>query len=143
MVHPLLVVDNDPTQLSGLIRFLTDQFGYQVTGVTSGREAVDYFLLKRSPQPELVIVNHSMMDMNGPDLVRMIRRSQRRLPIIMLAPPQSGNLTAEALAAGVDAGVDDVLIKPVLGELLKQTVWNLLQRNMLSTLNPQMDSRRW
>lgn len=128
MVHPLLVVDNDPTQLSGLIRFLTDQFGYQVTGVTSGREAVDYFLLKRSPQPELVIVNHSMMDMNASDLVRMIRRSQRRLPIIMLAPPQSGNLMAEALAAGVD----DVLIKPVLGELLKQTVWNLLQRNMLS-----------
>lgn len=128
MVHPILVVDDDATQLGGITRFLKDQFGYQVEGVSSGREAVEYFLLKRTPSPELIIINHNMVDMSGIEVVRMIRRSQRRIPIVLLAAPHHGSVTAEAIAAGVD----DVLMKPVQGELLKQSVWTLLQRNMLA-----------
>ena len=121
----ILVADDDRvvrrivvTKLSGL--------GYDVTNVEDGREALD--LLEEGQVPNLLITDNRMPRMNGLQLVRALRQSLNpdlaTLPIIMLTSRQG----EQDIIEGLEAGLDDYVIKPFSPDELAARVRTVLWR---------------
>jgi len=121
----VLVVDDDrvtrrivSVKLSGL--------GYTVDEASDGQEALE--MIASGELPTLVIVDQSMPRLTGLELVRAIRSHQDErvaaLPIIMLTSHQS----EEAIVRGLEAGVDDYVIKPFSPNELAARVRTVLWR---------------
>jgi len=103
----LLVVDDDPVaraQLSALLRAA----GYEVRLAEHGREAWDTLQVARIP---VIICDWYMPEMDGPELCRRIR-ARRDQPYVyfILITSRGGR---EQYLAGMRAGADDFLTKPV------------------------------
>ena len=122
----LLVADDDRivrrivvTKLSGL--------GYDVTDVEDGQEALD--LLEGGHVPDLVITDSLMPRLNGLQLVRALRESQEpnlsTLPVIMLTSRQGEQDVIE----GLEAGLDDYIVKPFSPDELAARVRTALWRS--------------
>jgi DNA-binding response OmpR family regulator len=122
----ILVADDDRvvrrivvTKLSGL--------GYEVTDVEDGQEALD--LLESGQVPTLLITDSLMPRINGLQLVRALRQSSNpalsSLPIIMLTSRQS----EQDIIEGLEAGLDDYVIKPFSPDELAARVRTVLWRS--------------
>ena len=59
-----------------------------------------------------------MPNVNGLELVRQIRQTDRKLPIIMVTTEAEKNRVIEA----IKAGISDYLIKPFTGEALASKI---------------------
>jgi DNA-binding response OmpR family regulator len=107
------------TKLSGL--------GYEVTDVEDGQEALS--LLEEGQVPDLLITDSLMPRMNGLQLVRVLRQSPdpklAALPIIMLTSRQGEHDIIE----GLEAGLDDYIIKPFSPDELVARVRTVLWRS--------------
>jgi len=121
----ILVADDDRvvrrivvTKLSGL--------GYDVTAVEDGQEALD--LLEEGQVPNLLITDSLMPRMNGLQLVRALRQSLNpdlaTLSIIMLTSRQG----EQDIIEGLEAGLDDYVIKPFSPDELAARVRTVLWR---------------
>ncbi len=121
----ILVADDDRvvrrivvTKLSGL--------GYDVTDVEDGQEALE--LLEGGQVPNLLITDSLMPRMNGLQLVRALRQNSNpdlaTLPIIMLTSRQG----EQDIIEGLEAGVDDYVIKPFSPDELAARVRTVLWR---------------
>lgn len=121
----ILVADDDrvvrrivETKLSGL--------GYDVTNVEDGQEALD--LLEEGQVPNLLITDNLMPRMNGLQLVRALRQSLNpdlaTLPIIMLTSRRG----EQDIIEGLEAGLDDYVIKPFSPDELAARVRTVLWR---------------
>jgi DNA-binding response OmpR family regulator len=121
----ILVADDDRvvrrivvTKLSGL--------GYDVTDVQDGQEALE--LLEDGQVPNLLITDNLMPRMNGLQLVRALRQSPNpdlaTLPIIMLTSRQG----EQDIIEGLEAGLDDYVIKPFSPDELAARVRTVLWR---------------
>lgn len=101
-----LVVD-DAAAVRDLLARLLPRIGVQVATCGNGREALQ--LLAEEPGPELVITDWEMPEMDGPELIRQLRRTDRyrRVPVILLSG--RGNVDR---AVARDCGADDFLAKP-------------------------------
>jgi two-component system, OmpR family, KDP operon response regulator KdpE len=106
----ILIVDDEQSVRCFLSTTLTSQ-GYRIEEAVSGQEA----LIKiKSHQPDLIILDLGLPDLDGIEVTRQIRQ-QTRIPIIILSVRGS---EADKIAA-LDAGADDYLTKPFsAGELL-------------------------
>ena len=106
------------TKLSGL--------GYEVTDVEDGQEALE--LLEGGQVPNLLITDSLMPRMNGLQLVRALRQNSNpdlaTLPIIMLTSRQG----EQDIIEGLEAGVDDYVIKPFSPDELAARVRTVLWR---------------
>jgi DNA-binding NtrC family response regulator len=96
--------------------------GHQVFGCTTG---IDGIAAIRANQPELVIVDLRIGDVNGLDLVSMCRDQFPNTAVIMV----TGHGSVETAVEAMRLGAFDYLTKPFdLGDLIK-TVNQALQRN--------------
>jgi len=92
--------------------------GHEVIEATEGRQAVELF---RRQEPDLVVLDVDMPVMNGYETARQIRASagdHEWIPIIFL----SGNVRDNDVAAGIEAGGDDYLAKPVSPVVLRAKI---------------------
>ncbi len=109
------------TKLSGL--------GYEVTDVEDGQEALE--LLEGGQVFNLLITDSLMPRMNGLQLVRALRQNSSpdlaTLPIIMLTSRQG----EQDIIEGLEAGLDDYVIKPFspdeLAARVKTVLWRALR----------------
>jgi CheY-like chemotaxis protein len=76
----VLVVDDDPLVLMGLVLVLEDQ-GHEVIEAYSGREALD--LLESSPSVDVVVTDQAMPGMTGVQLTAAIQSRWPLLPVIL------------------------------------------------------------
>jgi two-component system KDP operon response regulator KdpE len=99
----VLVVDDEPPIRKLLRMGLTSQ-GYQVLEAPNGKTALD--LLDK--KPDLVILDLGLPDVDGLELLRMIRHLHDSLPIVVLSSrgDESGKVAA------LDLGADDYVTKP-------------------------------
>jgi DNA-binding response OmpR family regulator len=122
----ILVADDDRVvrrivlaKLSGL--------GYEVSEVEDGQEALD--LLESGRVPDLLITDQLMPRINGLQLVRALRQNSNAdlssLPIIMLTSRQS----EQDIIEGLEAGLDDYIIKPFSPDELAARVSTVLWRS--------------
>jgi diguanylate cyclase (GGDEF)-like protein len=105
---------------------LSDQLrsmGHEVVEAQEGRQAIDLF---RSKEPDLVILDVDMPVMDGYETARHLRALAGEhgwIPIVFL----SGNVQDSDVAAGLEAGGDDYLAKPVSPTILRAKI-NAMQR---------------
>lgn len=117
-----LVIIDDEAAILELMTKLCKAAGHQVFGCTTG---IDGIAAIRSHQPELVIVDLRIGDVNGLDLVSMCRDQFPNTAVIMV----TGHGSVETAVEAMRLGAFDYLTKPFdLGDLIK-TVNQALQRN--------------
>ena len=98
--------------------------GHCVTVVSDGQEVLD--LLRGGDVPDLLVTDRFMPRVNGVELVRLLREDVQfgDLPVIMLTA--SG--AEDDVLAGLEAGVDDYVIKPFSPDELAARVRTVLWR---------------
>jgi two-component system, OmpR family, KDP operon response regulator KdpE len=99
----ILVVD-DEIQITRVLRAALQSNGYEVSVARDGVEALTLFL---EAQPDLVITDLSMPEMDGVQLTREIRQ-RAETPIIVVSVRNQENIKIQAL----DEGADDYITKP-------------------------------
>jgi two-component system, OmpR family, KDP operon response regulator KdpE len=113
----ILVVDDEP-QIARVLRTSLAGSGYEVRTADDGHAGLR---VAREWQPDLVITDISMPNMNGVELCRQLR-AESSLPIIVLSVKGEEKTKVDAL----DAGADDYVTKPVgMDELLARVRRNL------------------
>lgn len=99
----VLVVE-DETQMRRFIRTSLTAHGYQVSEAATGVEAL---ALATSRNPDVILMDLGLPDMDGIDLTRRVREWSR-VPVIVIS---ARGREADKVSA-LDAGADDYLTKP-------------------------------
>lgn len=99
----ILVVD-DEVQITRVLRAALQSNGYDVSVARNGIEAMALYL---ESQPDLVITDLSMPEMDGVELTREIRQ-RASTPIIVVSVRNQESAKIQAL----DEGADDYITKP-------------------------------
>src|SRR5688500_13776812 len=94
----IVVVDDHSVVRRGVRALLESQSGWEAVGeATTGREAVD--LVKRL-QPDVVVMDLSLPDLNGLDATRQILKDSPRTEVLVLTMHHSEGLVHDVLQAG-------------------------------------------
>ncbi|MGE4579717.1 MAG: ATP-binding protein [Desulfuromonadales bacterium] len=116
----ILLLDDEEVVLLLVEEMLTAQ-GYQVSAFVGADAALEAF--GRRPQDfDLVITDLSMPDRDGLEVARQLKRIRPELPIVLLSG-FVGTISPEESAA---AGIDRLLMKPIVAAELHETVGDLL-----------------
>lgn len=105
--RPAVLVVEDEKAIRDLVAFHLEQTGFEPVVAGDARRALE---LTRERLPALVILDLMLPDMDGLDILKILRGQERsaRLPIILL--------TARAEEAdrilGLEIGADDYVVKP-------------------------------
>ncbi len=105
--HPtVLVVDDNPFDLRVLQNFLQNQ-NYYFHSTQSGQEAIS---LVRALQPDLILLDIQLTDVDGYEICRRIRADEmvQTIPIIFM----TALTDVEAKVKGFAAGANDYITKP-------------------------------
>ena len=106
----VLVVEDDQ-YISNFICMSLKQKGYQFIKTTTAMEAMSLFYANN---PDVVILDLGLPDMDGIEVIEQIRKKSDR-PIIVVSARQEESEKIKAL----DLGADDYVVKPFhMGELL-------------------------
>lgn len=118
----ILVIDDDPamTELLALILAPTQA---EILTANSGRDGLT---LTQQHLPDIVLLDLMMPEMDGWEVCKAIREFSN-LPILILSALDNPGMVAAAL----DAGADDYLIKPVPSGVLIAHINNLLRRSRM------------
>ena len=106
----ILIVDDEPPIRKLLRMGLTTQ-GYQVLEATNGKTALELL----GNEPDLIILDLGLPDIQGHELLRMIRARNEGVPVVVLSSrgDEAGKVQA------LDFGADDYITKPFgMDELL-------------------------
>lgn len=118
----ILIADDDERYLR-LIRVNLEASGYTVIAAQTGQSALE---LTASAEPDLVLLDIMMPELNGYTVCQKIREFSN-VPIIML----TALAETENLIDGLDAGADDYVTKPVSVKELLARVRAALRRSQL------------
>jgi two-component system, OmpR family, KDP operon response regulator KdpE len=106
----VLVVDDEPP-IRKLLRMGLSTQGYEILEASNGKASLDLL----SQNPDLVILDLGLPDMQGLELLRMIRARNEAVPIVVLS--SRGDEVGKVQA--LDLGADDYITKPFgMDELL-------------------------
>ena len=100
----ILVIDDEPHIVMGL-RDALEFEGFRVAAAGNGREGI---ALARTENPDAVILDLMLPDMNGYGVCEELRRWSAFVPIIMLT---ARGLETDKIR-GLDVGADDYVTKP-------------------------------
>lgn len=116
-----ILIAEDDQELRGLFSHVLEKNGYTVTGVSNGREALEatdetYF--------DLIITDIMMPEMDGYELVRLMREAGSSIPFLMITAKNE----FDDMREGFLAGADDYMTKPVNVNEMVLRVGALLRR---------------
>ena len=118
MAHRLLVVD-DEREIADMLKRFFERRGYEVTTAYGGREA----LKLAQQQPDMILLDVNMPDMDGLQVCRTIRGSVSCPILFLTARVEDGDKVK-----GFAAGGDDYVVKPFSLEELAARVNAHLRR---------------
>ncbi|HOU12857.1 MAG TPA: ATP-binding protein [Anaerolineae bacterium] len=122
------------------MRTVLQNVGYIVRRVASGQAVLDEM---RQSAPDLILLATTLPDMDGYTVTRQLRSNRRAafVPIIMLADENR----QDDIAAAVNAGADEVLVKPVSNAELLLRVRAMLRlkqtSDALTELNATLEQK--
>jgi DNA-binding response OmpR family regulator len=115
----VLLIEDDPAVRQGLELALTRQ-GHGVRAVESGEQGLDRL---RADLPDVVVLDLMLPGMDGFEVCRRIRAAGE-VPIIMLTA-RGDDMD---VVAGLEAGADDYVVKPVQARVLEARIRAVLRR---------------
>ena len=122
-VAPLILIVEDDSFQCTLLERLLEKAGYRSASAHSGGEALA--LLGRQ-QPDLILMDIDLPDLNGLQITRRLKASpsMAAIPIVMI----TGHSGRQVLHASLSAGAIDFLVKPFDREVLLQKLARHLAR---------------
>ena len=120
-----VLIADDTAANRAMLQVFLRKLGYAAVMANDGHEAVEAYCRE---QPDLVLMDVMMPVMDGFEATRQIRALQASdwVPVVMLSA-----LSSEAdIAAGLDAGADDYLVKPISFSVFSAKMRSL-QRQLL------------
>lgn len=115
----VVLVEDDVEMRRLIAETLADQ-GHDVESASAGMEGLE---LAVKGQPDLVLLDLGLPDLDGADLLRMIR-SVSHVPVIVITARGADSVVVSTL----DAGADDYLVKPFSVSQLEARVRAVLRR---------------
>jgi DNA-binding response OmpR family regulator len=128
----VLVADDDP-RLLNLLKWTLEMGEYRVVAAPDGSSALES---ARENAPDLFVLDVSMPDIDGFEVVRRLREDNVISPIMML----TGRIEEEDKVAGLEAGADDYQTKPFGRRELLARVNALLRRTQTYEREPGNDA---
>jgi DNA-binding response OmpR family regulator len=101
----ILIVDDDTELREALVEQLALHEEFEATAVDSGAKAVQE---SKGGQIDLVIMDVGLPDVDGREVVRIMRKNGFKAPIIML----TGHDTDSDTILGLESGANDYVAKP-------------------------------
>lgn len=123
MPSKILIVDDEPFNLDLLEQELADQ-GYLVDSAGGGKEALEKVELS---QPDLVLLDYMMPDLNGIEVLERMREAGHQVPVIIV----TAYGTIERAVQAMKAGACDFIPKPFDSEHIALAVAKALEREQL------------
>ena len=127
MADNICIVDDEPAILNTLSSILEDE-GYQISVAKSGVEALK---LIRGEQPDLVILDIWMPELDGLETLKKLRQQFPTLLVVMM----SGHGSIETAVKATKLGAYDYLEKPLDLEKVTILVRNALHQRKLEEEN--------
>jgi DNA-binding response OmpR family regulator len=122
----LFIEDDDQIRLA--IRMALEDEGYEVEEAEDGRSGLSSF---ERDEPDLVLLDLRLPDIQGFDVCRSMR-ARSIVPIIIV----TAQTDTYDLVAGLEAGADDYVTKPVVTKELAARMRALLRRVQLQEVTP-------
>lgn len=124
----LLVIDDETIVRESIVAYLEDS-GFDVVEADNGRHGLEIF---ESEQPDIVLCDLRMPEMDGLAVLRQIRKVSPDTPFIVV----SGAGVISDVVEALRLGASDYLIKPVLDlAVLEHSVMRNLERSELLRQN--------
>jgi two-component system alkaline phosphatase synthesis response regulator PhoP len=131
MAYKILVVDDELTLLN-TVRAYLEQAGYIVQTATDGRSALHLF---RQFQPDLVVLDIMLPEIDGLEVLRQLRQSSEVYVIMLTAKADEADKVI-----GLGMGADDYVTKPFSPRELVARVKAALRRLGGSSLKKELIS---
>ncbi len=121
----ILTVDDDPDILD-VLKLTLSEF-YEVIQANNGAEGVQ---MVQQKLPDLIVCDYMMPVMNGREFCKTLKKDilLRHIPIIML----TGKGEVQDKIGGIEAGVDDYIVKPFAPDELLARIKMILRRTTRS-----------
>lgn len=122
-LRPLVLLADDSLSVRRLAQHLLQSSGYRVETAEDGLQALH--TLENGEEPALLIADIEMPDMDGLELLRRLRATERfqRLPVVMLTAHSAGPVSHQA----IDLGAQAFLTKPYAPNELLAVVRRFVQ----------------
>ena len=126
-----ILIAEDDRELRQLFYHVLTKHGYAVTGVSNGKEALaaidqSYF--------DIIISDIMMPEMDGYELVRLIRDAGLTIPIMMITAKDA----FDDMRLGFLSGSDDYMVKPINVNEMVLRVGALLRRAQMTSERRQV-----
>ena len=128
----ILIADDVPTNIDVLRRILESE-GYNIYAAPNGKVLMD---LASRAQPDLILLDIMMPEMNGIDACRILKQSPetRNIPIVFVSAKDGGDEIEKSFAAGAA----DFIHKPFKQKEVLARVKNQLKIRKLERRNIQL-----
>ncbi|MER5759828.1 two-component system response regulator CseB [Streptomyces sp. NPDC002082] len=127
----VLVVEDDAT-IRRAVQLSLERYGYQVAVAADGLGGLEAF---RAGGHDLLILDVMLPELDGIGLCRRIRE-ESLVPVLMM----SARGDALDVVAGLEAGADDYVVKPVDTAVLVARIRTLLRRATFRPAEPEAES---
>jgi len=124
MGKSILIVDDEEPMRTTLKKTLLQE-GYTVATASTCREALGYI---RDNEPDMVLLDFRMPDMDGLEALNQIKRINNELPVIIM----TAHGGVEIAISAIQQGASDYLAKPFSVEELCINIQMALERNNLN-----------
>lgn len=133
----ILIVDDIPANVE-IAQMRLEAHGYEIVTATDGEEGLDKAVRL---QPDLILLDVMMPKLDGIEVVKRLKQdvSLRTIPVIML----TAKADIKDVVAGLDAGADEYLTKPLDQTALVARVRSMLRtKSLLDTIGDQAETLR-
>lgn len=136
----IAILDDDELQL-GLIRHLLEKSGFHCHAFASGRALMHEL---RRESFDLLVLDWHVPDVSGPEVLKWVRegldqrpdqQAAQRIPVLFV----TGRTSEDDIVAGLAAGADDYMIKPLRPSELVARVQALLRRAHPGKVRDQLE----
>ncbi|MGE4170630.1 MAG: response regulator [Candidatus Margulisiibacteriota bacterium] len=129
----ILVVEDEDVYRSMIVGFIENRYGFFASGTGSGALS----LLKENPDIDIVLLDIFLPDINGVDLLPLIKSACPGVDVIVITSYESVDIAVETMRKGAS----DYLNKPFLKMDILSTISKTLQRKQLQKVLPALSKR--
>jgi DNA-binding NtrC family response regulator len=123
----ILIVDDEPIVRRSLSELLTLS-GYSVSTAVNGKQAME---ILKTYNADVVITDIKMPEVDGLQLLKHIKNSNRNIPVILI----TGHGSIENAVAAMKQGAYDYITKPLMDNEIKIILERLIKQRQLQEEN--------